>query len=106
MLINTLIYAKIDPNTISAAWLFEDNAKDITGNGFDGKIEGDPKLTIKGVCDLINSRTDHLSYIVSEKYENLEDLKKDVKQGLEQEAKNRTEVNTQEKIIEELINGP
>ena len=47
LLINTSIYAKIDPNTISAAWLFEGNAKDITGNGFDGKIEGGAKF-VKG----------------------------------------------------------
>ena len=47
LLINTSICAKIDPNTISAAWLFEGNAKDITGNGFDGKIEGGAKF-VKG----------------------------------------------------------
>ena len=47
LLINTSIYAKIDPNTISAAWLFEGNAKDITGNGFDGEIEGGAKF-VKG----------------------------------------------------------
>ena len=47
LLINTSIYAKIDPNTISAAWLFEGNAEDITGNGFDGKIEGGAKF-VKG----------------------------------------------------------
>lgn len=44
LLINTSICAKIDPNTISAAWLFEGNAEDITGNGFDGKIEGGAKF--------------------------------------------------------------
>ena len=35
-----------------------------------GKIEGNPELVIKGVCDIRNSSTDHLSFIVSEKYEN------------------------------------
>ena len=34
-----------------------------------GKIEGNPDLAIQGVCDLKNSRADHLSYIVSDKYE-------------------------------------
>ena len=36
-----------------------------------GKIDGNPELSIKGVCDLINSVTSHLSYIASGKYENL-----------------------------------
>ena len=34
-----------------------------------GKIDGNPDLTIQGVCDLDNSSADHLSYIVSDKYE-------------------------------------
>ena len=34
-----------------------------------GKIAGNPDLAIQGVCDLKNSRADHLSYIVSDKYE-------------------------------------
>ena len=34
-----------------------------------GKIDGNPDLSIMGVCDLKNSRTDQLSYIISEKYE-------------------------------------
>ena len=34
-----------------------------------GKIDGNPDLAIQGVCDLKNSRADHLSYIVSDKYE-------------------------------------
>ena len=34
-----------------------------------GKIDGNPDLPIQGVCDLKNSRADHLSYIVSDKYE-------------------------------------
>ena len=34
-----------------------------------GKIDGNPNLAIQGVCDLKNSRVDHLSYIVSNKYE-------------------------------------
>ena len=34
-----------------------------------GRIDGNPDLSIQGVCDLKNSRADHLSYIVSNKYE-------------------------------------
>ena len=36
-----------------------------------GRIDGNPDLAIKGVCDLKNSCSEHLSYIVSEKYETL-----------------------------------
>ena len=36
-----------------------------------GKIDGNPNLTILGVCDLKNSSVNHLSYIVSNKYEKL-----------------------------------
>ena len=34
-----------------------------------GKIKGDPDLAIQGVCDLKNGSVNHLSYIVSDKYE-------------------------------------
>jgi len=34
-----------------------------------GKIDGNPDLVIYGVCDVINSSADHLSYIASDKYE-------------------------------------
>ena len=34
-----------------------------------GKIDGNPDLVIQGVCDLKNSSVDHLSYIISDKYE-------------------------------------
>ena len=34
-----------------------------------GKIDGNPDLVIQGVCDLKNSSADHLSYIISDKYE-------------------------------------
>ena len=34
-----------------------------------GKINGNPELAIQGVCDLKNSPANHLSYIVSDKYE-------------------------------------
>ena len=34
-----------------------------------GRVDGNPDLAIEGVCDLKNSRTDHISYIISEKYE-------------------------------------
>ncbi len=34
-----------------------------------GKIDGNPDLIIQGVCGLKNSSADHLSYIVSDKYE-------------------------------------
>jgi len=34
-----------------------------------GKIDGNPDLVIQGVCDIKNSRVDHLSYVISEKYE-------------------------------------
>ena len=33
-----------------------------------GKIDGNPDLAIQGVCDLKNSRADHLSYVDSGKY--------------------------------------
>ena len=36
-----------------------------------GVIDGDPKLPIRGVCDLKQSRSGCLSYIVSKKYEGL-----------------------------------
>ena len=36
-----------------------------------GKIDGNPELAIKGVCDLTNGAIYHLSYIASEKYEDL-----------------------------------
>ena len=36
-----------------------------------GKIDGNPELAIKGVCDLKNSCPEYLSYIVSDKYEDL-----------------------------------
>ena len=36
-----------------------------------GKIDGNPELAIKGVCDIANGAIDHLSYIASEKYEDL-----------------------------------
>ena len=35
-----------------------------------GKIDGNPELSIKGVCDLTKSANYHLSYIASGKYEN------------------------------------
>ena len=34
-----------------------------------GTIEGDPKLKIKGICDLENSKPEHISYITNSKYE-------------------------------------
>ena len=34
-----------------------------------GRVDGNPDLAIEGVCDLKNSRTDHITYIISEKYE-------------------------------------
>ena len=34
-----------------------------------GNIDGNPDLPIQGVCDLKNSKANHLSYVVSEKYE-------------------------------------
>ena len=34
-----------------------------------GKIDGNPDLIIQGVCGLKNSSADHLSYIISDKYE-------------------------------------
>ena len=34
-----------------------------------GTIEGDPELRIKGVCDLQNSRSDYIAYILPGKYE-------------------------------------
>ena len=41
-----------------------------------GKIEGDPKLKIKGVCDLQNGQSGHIAYILPGKYENyLKDTK-------------------------------
>jgi len=40
-------YARIDPETIVGAWLFDDNkgdtAKDASGNGNDGTLQGGPK---------------------------------------------------------------
>ena len=36
-----------------------------------GNIDGNPELPIMGVCDLKQSRSGYLSYIVSEKYEDL-----------------------------------
>lgn len=33
-----------------------------------GKIDGDPVLSIRGVCDLKNSIVDHISYIISDQY--------------------------------------
>jgi len=36
-----------------------------------GKIDGNPELPIMGVCDLKESRSGYLSYIVSEKYDDL-----------------------------------
>jgi hypothetical protein len=37
----------IDPGTIAAGWLFDGDAKDVSGNGFDGKVEGGAKF-VKG----------------------------------------------------------
>ncbi|MBI1924786.1 LamG domain-containing protein [Candidatus Poribacteria bacterium] len=37
-------YAAIDPKTIAAAWSFDGNAKDVSGNGYDGKVEGGAKF--------------------------------------------------------------
>ena len=34
-----------------------------------GKINGDPELSIQGVCDLKNCNANHVSYIISDKYE-------------------------------------
>ena len=34
-----------------------------------GKIVGDPKLNIKGVCDLVNSSEQYITFIASKKYE-------------------------------------
>ena len=34
-----------------------------------GEIEGNPKLRIKGVCDLQNSQPGYISYILPGKYE-------------------------------------
>ena len=37
--------AKFDPKTLVGAWLFDDNAKDASGNGKDGTLENGPKWT-------------------------------------------------------------
>jgi len=37
--------AKFDPKTLVAAWLFDGNAKDASGNGNDGILENGPKWT-------------------------------------------------------------
>ena len=33
-----------------------------------GRIEGDPNLKIRGVCDIIDGKSNKISYILSEKY--------------------------------------
>ena len=38
-----------------------------------GKIEGNPNLRIKGVCDIQNSQSGYISYILPGKYENFID---------------------------------
>lgn len=38
--INLLVSAEISEDMIVAAWLFDDDAKDVTGNGFDGEAQG------------------------------------------------------------------
>ena len=39
-------------------------------NVINGQIEGNPDLEIKGICDLIESKNDYLTYINSKKYNN------------------------------------
>ena len=44
LLLTVASYSNILPETISAAWLFDGDADDISGNGYDGKVEGGAKF--------------------------------------------------------------